>query len=200
MTGPLHPTTLADLRELIGNVPPASDGVVADIATTFAERRALGLEDVGFLISRLIVEGERIEDRRARLVALDNDAQNIRGLLAPANGPRVVPMELGDTLLPAVEWLVEQLATTPRLAYRAEIHNMTLGTYTTRAEAEQHCEADLRANIVLEHKTLSWIPEDDSAAAVSELAMIDRAGDDEATGYVTTPIELQTTFDPNAEG
>lgn len=106
---------------------------------------------------------------------------------------------LYTALVHATRALVD-LAQPPTLVYRAEINSMNLGHYTTRAAAEQHCEADLHANIVLEHRTLRWIPENDSDAAVSELAMIDRAGDDEATGYMITPIELQATYDPNAEG
>ncbi|MFJ6905572.1 hypothetical protein [Streptomyces griseoluteus] len=48
--------------------------------------------------------------RRARLVALQNDALNMRGVLSPNGEARKVPMPLGDTLTPAVEWLVNRVA------------------------------------------------------------------------------------------
>ncbi|SFY52115.1 hypothetical protein [Streptomyces sp. F-1] len=48
--------------------------------------------------------------RRARLVALQNDALNIRGALSPSGEARRVPMPLGETLLPAVEWLINRVA------------------------------------------------------------------------------------------
>lgn len=223
MTGPLRPETLAALRELIGDVQPASDRTVAIIAATVAQRRdhdhhAGGNEDLfcsnltgwlgertAYLISRLIVEGERTEDRRARLVALDNDAQNIRGLLAPNGRPRLVPMELGEQLLPAVEWLTEQLAAPPKLAYRAQFDSMILGVYTTLTAAQEHCEDDVAAHVDLEERILRWVPVDeeagtDPADVESELYtfLADEPG--EATSYTITPFELLTAYDPTAEG
>jgi len=52
----------------------------------------------------------RVDRHRARLVALQNDALAVRGSLAPADGPRVVPFELGETLTPAVDWLIARVA------------------------------------------------------------------------------------------
>lgn len=106
---------------------------------------------------------------------------------------------LYTALVHATRALVD-LAQPPTLVYRAEINSMNLGHYTARVAAEQHCEADLRANVDLEGRRVSWIPENGGDDAVSELAVFDSAGDDEATGYMITPIELQATYDPNAEG
>jgi hypothetical protein len=50
------------------------------------------------------------ERRRVRLVALQNDALNMRGTLSPNGEQRKVPMPLGETLTPAVEWLVNRVA------------------------------------------------------------------------------------------
>jgi hypothetical protein len=58
-------------------------------------------------INRLV---DRIERHRARLTALQNDALSMRGSLAPADGPRAVPFELGETLTPAVDWLINRVA------------------------------------------------------------------------------------------
>lgn len=55
------------------------------------------------------LEAQR-ERRRVRLVALQNDALNVRGALSPNGEPRKVPMPLGETLAPAVEWLLGRVA------------------------------------------------------------------------------------------
>lgn len=57
---------------------------------------------------------DRLKDRqdrhRAELTALRNDSLAIRGVLAPAGRPRRVPFELGESLLPAVEWLLARVS------------------------------------------------------------------------------------------
>ena len=62
----------------------------------------------------LLAEVDRLEAqrdrRRARLVALQNDALNVRGALSPNGEDRKVPFPLGPTLLPAVEWLIGRVA------------------------------------------------------------------------------------------
>jgi hypothetical protein len=55
------------------------------------------------------LEAQR-ERRRVRLVALQNDALNMRGTLAPNGEDNKVPFTLGETLTPAVEWLVHRVA------------------------------------------------------------------------------------------
>lgn len=67
----------------------------------------------------LLAEIDRLRDqrdrRRARLVALDADALNVRGALSPNGEARKVPFPLGPTLLPAVEWLIGRVAELERL-------------------------------------------------------------------------------------
>lgn len=62
----------------------------------------------------LVAEVDRLraqrDRRRARLVALDADALNMRGALSPNGEARKVPFPLGPTLLPAVEWLIGRVA------------------------------------------------------------------------------------------
>ena len=66
--------------------------------------------DVPALIARIRdLEAER-ERRRARLVAFQNDALDMRGSLSPNGQDRKVPFELGDTLTPAVDWLLARVA------------------------------------------------------------------------------------------
>lgn len=61
----------------------------------------------GKTINRLVA---RVERRQAELVAFRNDALSMRGALAPADGDRKVPFPLGETLAPAVDWLVARVA------------------------------------------------------------------------------------------
>ncbi|WP_328657951.1 hypothetical protein [Streptomyces sp. NBC_00334] len=55
------------------------------------------------------LEAQR-DRRRGRLIALQNDALSMRGSLSPAHGDRKVPFELGETLTPAVDWLIARAA------------------------------------------------------------------------------------------
>jgi hypothetical protein len=55
------------------------------------------------------LEAQR-DRRRDRLVALQNDALNMRGSLSPNGEERRVPFPLGETLTPAVDWLIARVA------------------------------------------------------------------------------------------
>lgn len=55
------------------------------------------------------LEAQR-ERRRVRLVALQNDALSMRGSLSPMGEGRKVPFPLGETLTPAVDWLIARVA------------------------------------------------------------------------------------------
>jgi hypothetical protein len=55
------------------------------------------------------LEAQR-DRRRVRLVSLQNDALNMRGTLSPNGEDNKVPFTLGETLAPAVEWLVNRVA------------------------------------------------------------------------------------------
>lgn len=61
------------------------------------------------------LEAQR-DRRRGRLVALQNDALNMRGSLSPHGEARKVPFELGETLTPAVDWLINRVAELQALA------------------------------------------------------------------------------------
>ena len=81
-----------------------------DLDPADAEFIAHARADVPALLDE--VDGLRAqrERRRTRLVALQNDALNIRGALSPMGEDRKVPFPLGPTLLPAVEWLIGRVA------------------------------------------------------------------------------------------
>jgi hypothetical protein len=55
------------------------------------------------------LEAQR-ERRRVRLVALQNDALSMRGSLSPNGEASKVPFPLGETLTPAVDWLIARVA------------------------------------------------------------------------------------------
>ncbi|CAL9303072.1 hypothetical protein [Streptomyces sp. SudanB91_2054] len=58
-----------------------------------------------------IAELEAQRDRRRdRLVVLQNDALNMRGSLSPNGQACKVPFPLGETLAPAVDWLIARIA------------------------------------------------------------------------------------------
>jgi hypothetical protein len=46
------------------------------------------------------------EQQQAELSERRTEDLNLRGLLSPNGGDRVVPMELGPSLVPALEWLI----------------------------------------------------------------------------------------------
>jgi hypothetical protein len=69
---------------------------------------------------------EQRERRRLRLVALQNDALDMRGSLSPNGEDRKVPFPLGETLTPAVDWLIARIT-------------------ELETEVEQHVTANLEA-------------------------------------------------------
>ena len=90
------------LRELLREA--TAGAAVADDLTAEWRRRA---ESAEAQVAELEAQRER---RRARLVALQNDALSMRGSLSPAGGDRKVPFPLGETLTPAVDWLIGRVA------------------------------------------------------------------------------------------
>ncbi|MFE2712322.1 hypothetical protein ACFXKI_10095 [Streptomyces mirabilis] len=80
-------------------------------ATKALVRRADELVTENAQLRARVAELEAQRDRRrVRLVALQNDALNMRGTLSPNGEDNKVPFTLGETLTPAVEWLVNRVA------------------------------------------------------------------------------------------
>ncbi|MFD5031659.1 hypothetical protein ACFWM0_14775 [Streptomyces sp. NPDC058405] len=71
------------------------------------DRHAAKVAELRARVAELEAQRER---RRIRLIALQNDAINMRGALSPNGEARKVPMPLGETLTPAVEWLINRVA------------------------------------------------------------------------------------------
>jgi hypothetical protein len=125
-----------------------------DEAQTFSDAMfiARSRDDVPALLATLdrltarVAELESVVERRgARLVTLEIDALHIRGALSPNGRPRRVPMELGETLLPAVEWLLDRVAEFEQAARtqpcgRAMVHPEH--TWMSASEAVQWCPGE----------------------------------------------------------
>ncbi|MFB8772155.1 hypothetical protein [Streptomyces broussonetiae] len=142
------------------------------------------------------LEAQR-ERRRARLVALQNDALNMRGALSPMGEDRKVPFALGETLTPAVEWLISRVAeleATQGTVYRASHESIVMGLYTTAAAARAHCEADMRRD--LPSVSLDWIEDEEDGVA----ELVAAIGEEErSTGFVVTALEVASEYDEEAD-
>ncbi|MFF2189292.1 hypothetical protein [Streptomyces sp. NPDC058155] len=71
------------------------------------DRHAAKVDELRAMVADLETQRDR---RRGRLVALQNDELNMRGSLSPNGEDRKVPFELGETLTPAVDWLIGRVA------------------------------------------------------------------------------------------
>lgn len=74
--------------------------------------------------ARLTQDNARLRDE---LRTKGNDLLDIRGLLSPNGGDRVVPFELGETVAPAVEWLIGRVARLNHLEDTARAWRATWG-------------------------------------------------------------------------
>lgn len=85
------------------------------------------------------LEAQR-ERRRVRLVALSNDALNMRGSLSPMGEGRKVPFPLGETLTPAVDWLIGRVAELEARPSPADVLRQAADDLT--AACPDHSDAD----------------------------------------------------------
>lgn len=147
-------------------------------------------------INRLVA---RVERRQAELIALRNDALNMRGSLAPADGDRKVPFELGETLAPAVDWLIARVAeleAAPTTVYRASHDSIQMGLYRTAAAARAHCEAMERRAWAPKAPSFDWI--EDEEEGIAELTVF-VMGKEWQSGYVVTEVPVSAEYDEEAD-
>jgi len=151
-------------------------------------------------INRLVA---RVERRRAELVALRNDALSMRGSLSPNGEDRKVPFPLGETLTPAVDWLIARVAeleAAQGTVYRAEHPDsgITLGHYGTATAAREHCEAEeRRAWPTGTTLVFDWIEDDEDR--VAELVVTAGQNEESTTGYIVTALEVPSEYDEEAD-
>ncbi|MGK5529330.1 hypothetical protein [Streptomyces sp. URMC 129] len=90
---------------------------------------------------------------------------------------------------------------TELVVYRAEHpeSGITLGTYTTRAAARQHCTAVALRETPSAH--LTWVPEHGGPDAADDLCTWtdDDPEDVCPTGYVVRPVTVRDTYDEGAD-
>jgi hypothetical protein len=184
--------------DLLAMMPEKSAVVVSGhLAALLAEVRGLRAR-----VAELEAQRER---RRVRLVALQNDALNMRGSLSPTGEDRKVPFPLGETLTPAVEWLiarVTELEAAPRQVFRASHDSIVMGLYTTREAAQEHCEAKVRQEEPAGSiRHLSWSADDigDQAEYELHITPAETGGLIRGTGYVVTPLTVASEYDAEAD-
>lgn len=92
---------------------------------------------------------------------------------------------------------VAELEDAAGTAYRASHDSIVIGHYTTEDAAREHCEAYVKS----EHPgaVLDWLADEEDFFSPAEL--VAQIGDEEhVTGYVVTPMEINSVYDPEAEG
>lgn len=191
----LDPEVAAELERLRELLREATAGAaVADDLTAEWRKRAEAAEA---RVAELEAQRER---RRVRLVALQNDALSMRGSLSPMGEGRKVPFPLGETLTPAVDWLIARVAELEAMqgtAFRASHDSIVMGLYTTAAAAREHCETEERRSWAkFEHPTFDWI-EDDEDGVAEMTAFV--GGEEFETGYEVTALEIASKYDPEAD-
>lgn len=110
------------------------DAKRARFAAKLARQRAVKLRAQ---VAELEEQGER---RRLRLIALQNDALNMRGSLSPNDEKRKVPFPLGETLTPAVDWLIARVAELEARPSHAEV--LVEAADDLVAACPEHSDAD----------------------------------------------------------
>jgi hypothetical protein len=136
---------------------------------------------------------EQRERRRIRLIALQNDAMDMRGSLAPNGEERKVPFPLGKTLTPAVDWLIARVAELEAAAYGdAEVRLLN------PVEQIQHLHACVAAQMS-RADTLDRLCREQRARAdqaEEQLAAKDRPVDEDPIVYALTDKAAQLPAAP----
>jgi hypothetical protein len=120
-----------------------------DLDPADAEFMAHARVDVPALLAEIRRLTAQRERRRVRLVALQNDALDMRGSLSPNGEGRKVPFPLGETLTPAVDWLIARVA---------ELENERHETNEALDDAVQALRADRGAMVCRECEApVRWV-------------------------------------------
>lgn len=130
-----------------GTVTPAGIAMALEgMGLLQSPESAAELESLRARVAELEAQRDR---RRDRLVALQNDAMDMRGSLSPNGEKRKVPFPLGETLTPAVDWLIARIA-----ELEAERHttNEALDDAVKALRADRDRIAELDAHAQAEEK------------------------------------------------
>ncbi|MCX5201090.1 hypothetical protein OG897_06385 [Streptomyces sp. NBC_00237] len=151
---------------------------------TAAEELAAALE-----VAQLLQD----PDTAARTAALQEQVLR-RHAAAEVTGQLVLGLGRDITAFKA---RIAELESAPTVIYRAEHPEigLVLGTYATQDAACKHCEAMLGRRDS-EHLLITWVPDDGDPLPPVELCV----GDDVVrTGYLVTPLEIDASYDEEAD-
>lgn len=85
--------------------------------------------------------------------------------------------------------------TPPLTVFRASHDSIVMDLYATREAARKHCETELRREVG-DEVFLGWVPDHGGDDAPEELC----TGEDViCSGYVVTPLEVASEYDPDAD-
>lgn len=105
-----HLASTADAdRALIGDDDGPHWKAVERAEQVLSRHDATALCTVQDLDAQCDARGREISRLRAELTRRRTEDLTLRGILAPADGRRPVPMALGDSVAPAVEWLLAEV-------------------------------------------------------------------------------------------
>ncbi|MFE7272998.1 hypothetical protein [Streptomyces sp. NPDC057623] len=86
------------------------------------------------------------------------------------------------------------------LIYRAEHDTIVMELYTSREGAREHCEAEERRTWSKgTNLTFTWIPDVSDPLSPEELSVFAGQNEESVTGYVVTPLEIASKYDPEAD-
>ncbi|MEU3289946.1 hypothetical protein [Streptomyces longwoodensis] len=179
MTGPeqLLPDQRDEIAELIGDVKPASPGLLVSFGQSVRNRREHEhpkWEDL-YCMNLSSYMGERIAPVLRRLLDVEAEAEALRA--------RVAEMEAAQ-----------------RTVYRASHDSIVMGLYDTREAARAHCEAEERRSWTTGSAiTFAWIPDDSDPMSPEELSVFAGQNEESVTGYVVTPLEIAAEYDEEAD-
>ncbi|HSE05916.1 MAG TPA: hypothetical protein VLK35_17340 [Methylomirabilota bacterium] len=167
-----HPCPVTGRPYWTGCVHYDETGHVAGVGSCHSERRADAV---------LAVRDTELERLRARIVELEAERHSTNEALDDA---------------------VQALRAVPKTVFRASHDSIVMGHYTTREAAQAHCEAKVQEEepegSILH---LSWSADDIGPDAEYELHITPTrtGGLIRGTGYVVTPVEVASAYDPDAD-
>lgn len=157
--------------------------------------------------ARLSLYEEELETARLRLAlkSAKRGRSRLRARVAELEAER---HSTNEALSDAAERMradrdrIAELEAAPKTVFRASHDSIVMGHYTTREAAQAHCEAKVQEEepegSILH---LSWSADDIGPDAEYELHITPArtGGLIRGTGYVVTPLEVASAYDPDAD-
>lgn len=192
----------AKVAALIGDAKPATDQLLLEMAQQIRDRREHDhstaadwdwycLNASGWLGDKAPTVLRRLLDTEARVAELEAERHSTN-----------------ESLDDAVQALRTR-ETSPLTVFRASHDSIVMGLYTTAAEARKHCETEMRREYDETTKVSLWWREDEDTVDQpedGEQALFVHAtpagmerGRTWRPGYVVTPLEIASAYDPDGD-